>query len=105
MRFLPLIVGTIALIVGGIWIGQGTGCFPYPGSSFMINDITWAYVGAGVVAGGFLLIYLARRSAAPSRFVSAVGLTAPRANSASGVFGPELRPPWFGQRPLARALR
>ena len=62
MRFLPLIVGTIALIVGGIWIGQGTGCFPYPGSSFMINDITWAYVGAGVVAGGFLLIYLARRS-------------------------------------------
>ena len=62
MRFLLLSISTIALIVGAIWIGQGTGYFPYPGSSFMINDITWAYVGAGVVAGGFLLIYLARRS-------------------------------------------
>ena len=62
MRFLLLSIGTIALIVGVIWIGQGTGYFPYPGSSFMINDSTWAYVGAGVVVGGFLLIYLARRS-------------------------------------------
>ena len=62
MRFLLLTLGTIALMVGAVWIGQGTGYFPYPASSFMINDITWAYVGAGVVVGGFLLIYLARRS-------------------------------------------
>ena len=28
----------------------------------MINDNTWTYVGAGVVVGGLLLIYLARSS-------------------------------------------
>ena len=62
MRFLLMTMGAIALMVGAVWIGQGTGHFPYPASSFMINDNTWTYVGAGVVVGGFLLIYLARSS-------------------------------------------
>ena len=62
MRFILLIVGTVALIVGVIWIGQGTGYFRYPQSSFMIDDIMWAYIGAGAVVGGLLLIYFARRS-------------------------------------------
>jgi phosphate/sulfate permease len=60
MRFILLIVGTFALIVGAIWIGQGTGYFRHPASSFMIDDITWAYIGAGLVVGGLLLIYFAR---------------------------------------------
>jgi hypothetical protein len=62
MRFLLLSIGTTALMVGAIWIGQGTGYFPYPGSSFMINDSTWAYIGGGVVVGSLVLIYLARGS-------------------------------------------
>lgn len=62
MQYLLLSIGIIALIVGAIWIGQGTGYFQYPGSSFMINDMTWAYIGSGVVVGGLLLIYLARGS-------------------------------------------
>jgi hypothetical protein len=32
-------VGVIAILVGLIWIGQGTGYFPYPRSSFMVNDV------------------------------------------------------------------
>ena len=62
MRFLLMTMGAIALMVGAVWIGQGTGHFPYPASSFMINDNTRTYVGAGVVVGGLLLIYLARSS-------------------------------------------
>ena len=30
MRFLLMTMGTIALMVGAVWIGQGTGYFPYP---------------------------------------------------------------------------
>lgn len=27
-----------AVVIGVIWIGQGTGVFPYPASSFMIDQ-------------------------------------------------------------------
>jgi hypothetical protein len=61
MRTGSFIVGLIALIVGLVWIGQGTGYFPYPRSSFMINQIEWAYYGAAVAVVGLLLLFYARR--------------------------------------------
>jgi hypothetical protein len=45
MRTAFLIAGVLAIIVGLIWIGQGSGYFPYPASSFMINQISWIYRG------------------------------------------------------------
>jgi hypothetical protein len=61
MRHGLLSVGIIAILVGIIWIGQGTGYFPYPRSSFMINDVAWAYYGAAVAVLGLIAIAVSRR--------------------------------------------
>jgi hypothetical protein len=61
MRTGLFIIGLIALIVGLVWIGQGTGTFPYPRSSFMINQIQWAWYGAATAVVGLLLLAYARR--------------------------------------------
>ena len=42
MRQLLLIVGMVALAIGLLWIGQGTGVIQWPESSFMISQIQWA---------------------------------------------------------------
>jgi len=56
-----VIVGVLAALTGLVWIGQGTGYFPYPASSFMIDQSRWAYRGAGMVAVGIAAVYLSRR--------------------------------------------
>ena len=61
MRSGLFIIGVIALLVGLVWIGQGTGIFPYPRSSFMINEVQWAYYGAATAIVGVLLMVYARR--------------------------------------------
>jgi hypothetical protein len=61
MRSGLFIIGVIALLVGLVWIGQGTGIFPYPRSSFMINEVQWAYYGAATAIVGLLLMAYARR--------------------------------------------
>ena len=38
MRLALVIAGVVLILVGAVWIGQGTGYFPYPASSFMIDD-------------------------------------------------------------------
>lgn len=62
MRIPLLTLGLLALLIGLIWIGQGTGYFPYPQSSFMIRQTQWAYYGSALGAVGLLLIAFARRS-------------------------------------------
>jgi hypothetical protein len=61
MRSLLLILGVLALLIGLLWIGQGTGYVAWPQSSFMISQIQWAYYGAALAIGGLILIWLARR--------------------------------------------
>ena len=61
MRKLLLAVGVVAILIGLIWIGQGTGYFPYPSSSFMINDVAWAYYGAGLAVLGLVAVAVSRR--------------------------------------------
>ena len=56
MRKLLLTVGFIALAVGLLWIGQGTGVIKWPESSFMISQIQWAGYGAALAAVGLILI-------------------------------------------------
>jgi len=56
-----LSLGVIAILVGVIWIGQGTGYFPYPRSSFMINDVAWAYYGAALAVVGLIAVAVSRR--------------------------------------------
>jgi hypothetical protein len=61
MKTALLIVGILAVVVGLVWIGQGTGYFPYPRSSFMINQIAWAYYGGALAFVGLIGIVVARR--------------------------------------------
>ena len=52
-----LIVGFLALAIGLLWIGQGTGAVTWPRSSFMINQLQWAGYGAVLGAIGLMLIW------------------------------------------------
>ena len=61
MRNLLLIVGFLALAIGLLWIGQGTGAIAWPASSFMINQIQWAGYGATLSAVGLILIWQSQR--------------------------------------------
>lgn len=61
MRNLLLILGVLALLIGVLWIGQGTGTIAWPQSSFMISQIQWAYYGAALSLCGLLLIWQGRR--------------------------------------------
>lgn len=54
-------VGILACVVGLIWIGQGTGYFPYPERSFMISQMPWAYRGAALLVVGAVLVWLGGR--------------------------------------------
>jgi hypothetical protein len=61
MRLALVIAGVVLILVGAVWIGQGTGCFPYPASSFMIDDSRWAYAGGVALVLGLLLLAFARQ--------------------------------------------
>jgi uncharacterized membrane protein len=61
MRKLLLTVGLIALAIGLLWIGQGTGVVTWPRSSFMINEMQWAGYGATLSAVGLILIWQSQR--------------------------------------------
>lgn len=61
MRIPILTLGILALLIGLVWIGQGTGYFPYPASSFMVSQIQWAWYGAVLGAVGTGLMWFAQR--------------------------------------------
>jgi uncharacterized membrane protein len=56
-----LILGFLALAIGLLWIGQGTGVIDWPPSSFMIKQIQWAGYGAALAALGLILIWQSKR--------------------------------------------
>ena len=59
-RWLP-IIGFLALAIGLLWIGQGTGVIAWPASSFMIKQTQWAWYGAALAVLGGILIWRGRR--------------------------------------------
>lgn len=63
MRTALVVVGSIALLVGLLWIGQGTGYVRWPASSFMIDARVWAWYGVALAVIGIALIVHARRRA------------------------------------------
>lgn len=63
MRVVLSLVGIIAILIGLLWVGQGTGYVHWPASSFMINDMHWAYYGCAVAVVGLALLIFSRRSA------------------------------------------
>lgn len=61
VRLLMLVIGTLAVLMGLLWIGQGTGYVRWPETSFMINESAWAVRGAILAVGGALMIVFGRR--------------------------------------------
>jgi uncharacterized membrane protein len=57
MKTLRFILGILAILIGLLWIGQGTGLVAWPQSSFMISQIQWAYYGAALAVVGLILIW------------------------------------------------
>lgn len=55
------ILGAILVLAGLVWMGQGSGYFPYPPESFMIDQTRWIYYGAGTALVGLLVIVFAPR--------------------------------------------
>ncbi len=54
-----LIVALALVAVGLVWVGQGIGLLR--GSSFMIDDVRWAIIGAVLIAVGVAIAVSARR--------------------------------------------
>ena len=61
LRLIMLVVGTLAVLIGLLWIGQGMGIVRWPASSFMIDVTAWSVRGAVLALGGALMIYYGRR--------------------------------------------
>jgi MYXO-CTERM domain-containing protein len=61
LRLVLKIIAVLAVVLGVIWMAQGTGLFPYPASSFMINQSPWILNGALLALAGLAGLYVLRR--------------------------------------------
>jgi hypothetical protein len=61
LKFALSIFGALLIVAGLIWAAQGSGYFPYPASSFMIDETKWVYRGAMTAVVGFVVLFVARR--------------------------------------------
>jgi len=57
-RTVILIIGALAVLVGGVWIGQGAGLIK---GSFMTGSPAWLAIGLLCLVVGVFLIFLAVR--------------------------------------------
>jgi fatty acid desaturase len=60
-RLVVKIIAVLAILLGLVWVGQGTGYFPYPASSSMINQSPWILYGAILALVGFIALFAIRR--------------------------------------------
>ena len=63
-RVALIVVGVIALVTGGVWVGQGVGLIP---GSFMTGDKTWLAIGLVVVLVGIILVAVGVRRSTDRR--------------------------------------
>jgi hypothetical protein len=61
MRPVLMIVGVACLLMGLLWMAQGSGIFPYPRASFMIDQRPWITRGLILAIAGAAIIFLSRR--------------------------------------------
>ena len=60
MKTALVILGSLMLFIGLLWVGQGEGLIHWPASSFMIDQQPWTTRGAIVAVFGLLLILVSR---------------------------------------------
>ena len=61
MKSVLLIIGVAAVLMGLLWIGQGTGLVRWPASSFMIDQRPWVTRGVILAVVGLILIVVSRK--------------------------------------------
>jgi hypothetical protein len=61
VRMILSILGCLMVLLGLVWIGQGSGYFPYPAESFMINQTPWIYWGIILALAGLVVLAGLRR--------------------------------------------
>jgi len=61
MRMALLILGSAAVLMGLLWVGQGAGLVNWPASSFMIDQQPWITWGAVLVLVGLIVIAASSR--------------------------------------------
>jgi uncharacterized Tic20 family protein len=54
------IIAAVLVLVGIVWIGQGTGVIR--GSGFMIDDARWAFAGVALLVCGLVVAVTALRA-------------------------------------------
>lgn len=58
VRIILTVMGILMLLMGLLWIGQGTGLVLWPASSFMLKDMKWAFNGALLANLGLFQLYV-----------------------------------------------
>jgi hypothetical protein len=61
LKAILLVLSALATLAGLTWMGQGSGYFPYPASSFMIDQTPWIWRGAVVALLGVVGFVWLRR--------------------------------------------
>ncbi len=61
IRRIVSIIGVVLALMGLVWMAQGSGIFPYPARSFMINQTPWILRGAIACLVGLILFLGAQR--------------------------------------------
>ena len=63
MPRLLAILGLLMIASGLLWVAQGSGLFPYPARSFMIDSRPWIGWGLLMAVAGVLVLWASRRRA------------------------------------------
>lgn len=62
LKIIAFVLGILAVAMGLLWVGQGTGVVMWPAESFMLADRAWAVRGAILAAVGCIVVWLALRT-------------------------------------------
>lgn len=63
-RITSIVLGVIALVTGGVWIGQGLNLIP---GSFMTGNRMWFYIGLVLAVVGIVLLVVGFTRRRPAR--------------------------------------
>jgi len=61
MTLILRVLGIAALLMGLLWMGQGSGLIMWPASSFMLEQKVWILWGGVLASTGAGLLFLAQR--------------------------------------------
>ncbi len=67
LRLVLRIFGVLVGLSGLLFLSQGMGWFPYPKSSFMINETIWVIRGGILMLLGILLFWVGSYRRRPSK--------------------------------------